>query len=367
MISQKRAGEDQTDSKGKIARVLTSSSIETASLKSISSKESLPSNSESSNSSSDLTRNYTNTINSTWSRPKVPSSLDLLVFQQIEVLDFNGSVDGEELSMIRIFGVSESGNSVLLTVKDFQPYFYLPAVNGFKNDHLKMFQIALENAIVLANPKYKNAVLIVSSMEKSSIYGYQEQKGLFIKVTLRTQQMMSVAKRVLKQGFNVNGFGNFSCFQTFESNIPFPLRFMIDSQMQGCSWITLKNYLVSNSKVSTCQLEVEAKFNDILTHQPEGEWQKIAPLRILSFDIECAGRKGVFPEAKEDPVIQIANIVTIQGEKTPAIKNIFTLNTCAHILGAEIRSFEKEEDLLQQWCDFVVQADPDIIIGIEIN
>lgn len=31
----------------------------------------------------------------------------------------------------------------------------------------------------------------------------------------------------------------------------------------------------------------------------------MAPFRILSFDIECAGRKGHFPEANQDPVIQV--------------------------------------------------------------
>lgn len=31
----------------------------------------------------------------------------------------------------------------------------------------------------------------------------------------------------------------------------------------------------------------------------------MAPFRILSFDIECAGRKGHFPEATHDPVIQV--------------------------------------------------------------
>jgi hypothetical protein len=35
---------------------------------------------------------------------------------------------------------------------------------------------------------------------------------------------------------------------------------------------------------------------------------QIAPFRILSFDIECAGRKGIFPEPEHDPVIQIANV-----------------------------------------------------------
>lgn len=50
-----------------------------------------------------------------------------------------------------------------------------------------------------------------------------------------------------------------------------------------------------------------------MSHAPEGDWLKIAPLRILSFDIECAGRKGIFPEANIDPVIQIAAMVTRQG------------------------------------------------------
>jgi DNA polymerase delta subunit 1 len=56
------------------------------------------------------------------------------------------------------------------------------------------------------------------------------------------------------------------------------------------------------------------RYDKFISHAPEGEWQKIAPLRILSFDIECAGRKGIFPEAQMDPVIQIANMVTRQGD-----------------------------------------------------
>lgn len=55
------------------------------------------------------------------------------------------------------------------------------------------------------------------------------------------------------------------------------------------------------------------RWDKFISHLPEDEWSRIAPLRILSFDIECAGRKGIFPEANQDPVIQIANMVTRQG------------------------------------------------------
>ena len=65
----------------------------------------------------------------------------------------------------------------------------------------------------------------------------------------------------------------------------------------------------------------------------------IAPLRILSFDIECAGRPGIFPEADKDPIIQIANFVTCQGSDRPIVRNVFTLKECAPISGAQVLSW----------------------------
>ena len=60
-------------------------------------------------------------------------------------------------------------------------------------------------------------------------------------------------------------------------------------------------------KKTRCQIEVDVSWEDFVSHAPEGEWAEVAPFRILSFDIECAGRKGIFPEADKDPVIQVRN------------------------------------------------------------
>jgi DNA polymerase elongation subunit (family B) len=43
----------------------------------------------------------------------------------------------------------------------------------------------------------------------------------------------------------------------------------------------------------------------VLAAHCAGDWGRVAPFRILSVDIECAGRKGHFPDAKQDPVIQV--------------------------------------------------------------
>ena len=78
----------------------------------------------------------------------------------------------------------------------------------------------------------------------------------------------------------------------------------------------MKYHMIPNKdRHSNCQIEAYVHYRDLVSHPADGEWAKMAPLRILSFDIECAGRKGVFPEANQDPVIQIANVVTRYGEE----------------------------------------------------
>jgi len=77
---------------------------------------------------------------------------------------------------------------------------------------------------------------------------------------------------------------------------------MVDCNMMGCSWVELPagKYQVRHSAGKTtvsgqrsrCQIEVDVAWNELVSYPCEGHWLKIAPVRILSFDIECAGRKG---------------------------------------------------------------------------
>lgn len=46
-------------------------------------------------------------------------------------------------------------------------------------------------------------------------------------------------------------------------------------------------------------------WSDVVSHPPEGQWQRIAPLRVLSFDIECAGRKGLSPGPGAPPALPL--------------------------------------------------------------
>jgi len=131
-------------------------------------------------------------------------------------------------------------------------------------------------------------------------------------------RLISPCKRLLETGAVIlPSIGNCS-FQAYEANIDFETRFMVDRDIVGCNWIELPagKYTVKNEKAYTtrAQIEVDIAFDKLISHAPDNEWAKVAPFRILSFDIECAGRKGIFPEPDKDPVIQIANMVQVQGE-----------------------------------------------------
>ena len=91
--------------------------------------------------------------------------------------------------------------------------------------------------------------------------------------------------------------------------MPHSLRFMIDNDMVGMSWLDIKhgNYGIRarNQKKTTSQLELDVfDYRTMIFHKKcEGQFQKIAPMRILSFDIECISEKGKFPTAENDSII----------------------------------------------------------------
>uniref|UniRef100_H3B666 DNA polymerase n=1 Tax=Latimeria chalumnae TaxID=7897 RepID=H3B666_LATCH len=333
--------------------------------------------------------------NPRWLRPVLPNinpKTDVLCFQQVELEHYVGShISGMPgathgpVPVIRMFGITMEGNSVCCHVHGFAPYFYVPVQNGKKQEHLSEFKRELNTVVIRDMRSNKDsisqAVLAVDICEKESIYGYHGKRKIpFLKITMALPRLIAPAKRLLEQGFR---FGPFSvqAYQSYEANIDFEIRFMVDNDVVGCNWIELPpgKYRIREElsrgeltrenpgKVSLCQIEVDIGVNDFISHPAEGEWQKIAPLRVLSFDIECAGRKGIFPEPEKDPVIQIANMVLRQGEKDPFIRNVFTLNSCAGIVGSKVLSFEKESQLLQEWADFIRVVDPDIITGYNIQ
>lgn len=316
--------------------------------------------------------------------PRIDPKRDKVVFQQIDIEETTEPPNEHVTPHLRgksavpvfsMFGVNDNGNSIMCHVHGFYPYYYTPAprgmqpsdceyVRGILNAHLGRQQLRGMGG-------ESDAIVRLEMCMKQSLYGYQgPDKIPFLRVYVSNPRNLTTIKGCLEAGLKLGKFDNVT-FTAFESNLPFTLRFTVDCKIVGCNWVELPagSYLIrpEERKQSRCQLEIDVSYTSIVSHEPEGDWSKIAPLRILSFDIECAGRRGIFPDPKIDPIIQIANVVKVQNGSAPFVKNIFCLDTCASIVGSHILSFENEAAMLQAWSDFVARVDPDIVTGYNIN
>eukprot|EP00002_Diphylleia_rotans_P033158 TRINITY_DN7021_c0_g1_i1.p1 TRINITY_DN7021_c0_g1~~TRINITY_DN7021_c0_g1_i1.p1 ORF type:complete len:1103 (-),score=239.27 TRINITY_DN7021_c0_g1_i1:90-3398(-) len=318
-----------------------------------------------------------------WIRPPLvmPNpATDSVVFQQIDADYYVGDpiagmpgYHGGQVPIVRLFGVNREGNSVMAHVHGFTPYFFSPVPEGFDPGNCERLRKAMNAKLETSSSKQnklKEYVVDICIENKQSIQGYKgNSKSPFFRISSAQPRLVPTLRGLLEGGIDYPGVG-FRAFTTYESNIAYVLRFMIDTNIVGANWVECPpgQYTIRNPDAKLChtQLEVDISFEKIISHRPENEWSDVAPLRILSFDIECCAKKGHFPDADQDPVIQIANMVTIQGQDAPIIKNIFTLKSCANIPGAQVLSFEKEDSLLEAWRHFIVKADPDIITGYNI-
>lgn len=305
-----------------------------------------------------------------WSRPSLndwKEGKDSLIFQQIECEE--GTLHGGNAT-VKLFGVTETGHSAMLHVTDFLHYLYVAAPVNFTQRECEGFKTFLDAQLATHQPAIHSVQIVL----RENLYGFQgNQQNPYIKITVTDPKFINKVSSVIEQGTaNYKGMWKGSGdggILTFDS-IAYVLRFMIDCKISGMSWVEVpaENYTMipEHERHSNCQIEAWVSYRDLIAHKPEGEWAKMAPLRILSFDIECAGRKGIFPEANYDPVIQIANVVTRYGEKKPFVRNVFCLDNTSSIVNTQLFEFDREEQMLSKWRDFLEEVDPDIIIGYNI-
>lgn len=276
--------------------------------------------------------------------------------------------------VLRMYGVTTAGNSLVVHIHGFTPYFWASPPAGMKETDLPAFKMALEATLAGQRSKARVSEAILSVQlipNKQSLLGYHHGRTQpMLQIYTASPGIVPAAKGNLEKGFSFAG-GPARAYQCYEANVPFVLRFMIDQGIVGCNWCVCPAgaYAVRppSKRMTHAQLEVDIVYDSLVSHAPDGEWQRVAPLRILSFDIECMGRKGHFPEAEHDPVIQIANVVTVQGASTSIIRNVFTLGSCSSIVGAQVHSYEQENAMLEAWAAFVREADPDIITGYNVQ
>ena len=168
-------------------------------------------------------------------------------------------------------------------------------------------------------------VLKVVLVRRQTIMGYHPYLDWFLKVVVISPHFVKPARTVLESGsflwyVDDNGVPvpgvQPEKYQVFEANIPFALRYMIDVEQMGPSWVTLPKtkYIrwdcKEEDRATYADMEVMTTADDVLVRSSnDPEWAGHAPVRSVTFDCEMDGLDGRFPRpdhAGGDPVICIS-------------------------------------------------------------
>jgi len=248
--------------------------------------------------------------------------------------------DIDDQFTIRIFGRNANGQSVSLGTP-FQPYFFIKPK--------KMTKDLLDFV--------KTKCWKAEQKRAKDLWGFQNgELSDFIQVTFKSHKHL----RGLAYSVENNKWPELSGCRVYESNIDPVLRFMHVSGCSSTGWIDPG--LCEPDIKTSCDVNLWAPNWRFI--QPVAR-DDVAPLRIMSFDIECYSSTGAFPDPRnpQDVVFQIGMTTKEFGRDGWFDRKCLCLKKST---GPDLESFETERELLDAFQKYLVKTDPDIITGWNI-
>jgi len=314
-----------------------------------------------------------------WKRPDAPnvdSTMDDFVFQHTDTTQ--GIDTMNERPLLRLTGITKNGNSVLVETDSFRPYFVARISSP---DEAQVVATRLEaylatecrgrNKLCLPTSKY---VLKVETIKRRSMCGWHRNAELETMHRFTMAYPSHVTKA--RDSFEfANAAVTDRYIKTFEANIPFELRYMVDIKLNGCQWIRLKAGTYEKRLTSKgiyqyiWNMRDDSTYEDIIAIKVD-EMDDIAPLRIMSFDIETMRDGPGFCEADKDPVVCICTSLEVVG--TGIIHEVvFYFAPFGHnvnqIENATIYLFRDERNMLLAFTQYIQECDPDAFTGWNIT
>ena len=291
----------------------------------------------------------------------------MLILQDVDVSTINN-----DTNHVYIFGRTSEGKTACIVIVDFCPYLYISMPSDVWDANKTVQTSCVLTEFVQTRARNAaTASVLVTQTQKYDLCNAECGLGDYLCLTVPTPDLVTFLRRSFERN-EAPPLGDGRKIQTYESNVPHILRFMIDARMRGMSWLTVKNEQQVKRKKTTCEIEITVSFSDIEVHDALSatDWRSsISPLKVLSFDIECSAPRGSFPNAERDSIIQIANILRRHG--APAAEmlcTVFVVGECLRNVDGidSVYCFETEFAMLDAWGRFVTSEDPDVLLGYNV-
>lgn len=378
----------------------------------------------------------------TWGRPSVDWSRDVLApangmfeFQilhaqayYVKPAEYRTRVDssligvpGEaQVPLVRLFGVTDAGNSGCVHVWGFFPHFLVRAPSGMAAtlDDAPYIKESLETLLVELQEEKRRAKYArphqtieygsgggrsaadsrawyrakqgpnVIAVEPTRMYTtgkYEREKSELYRVYLRTPNLVPTVRDYMHNcgGADVALLGADTARlspDTFDSTVKFETRFLANHHIVGCGWVSIAAEELklrrTADRESRCDIEFDVHEGAVVGETPESRadlYERLSRYRILSYDIECMSVGGVFPTPETDGVIQICCVLaTADAPKEPlfeiqlavgSVEGADWLLPTGSVETCRRYCFQHERELLRWWAIIRRASDYDIITG----
>jgi DNA polymerase elongation subunit (family B) len=249
--------------------------------------------------------------------------------------------------IIYVFGVSLDGKPVSLKISDFNPFFFIEVPGNWDSSCVYSMKEALGKS-----------VKSIDFLQRKRYYGFENNKlRNFLKLSFWNYRSFRYTSYKLKDN-KLLVSGKEYLFPIYESNIDPVLRLTHLQDILTAGWVKIDKWVL-NESVYQCS------WKNIVNYPEAGH--QLSNVRIMYFDIEACSEDGSFPNALKprDRVTQICciNKDTVTGETK---KYLFNLGTIDPIESTEVIQCKSEKQLLLKYSEFIINTDPDIIVGYNI-
>ena len=278
-------------------------------------------------------------------------------------------------------GVTEDGKSIGVSVRDFNPYFYikLPTNMVWSSGHQKDFEKFCEKT--LSRDYYE--IEEIRQGQKQILYPFTDNKKFpFLRLKFKEHGAMKKMYYALRRPVNQGILKRF-WFDIYEANIDPMLRFGHEMELQMSGWVHIPGGSYTRSDDMTkCQMNITMLRSKSLRAV---ERMETAPIVVASFDIECdskatrtrnahlypqdkASCRPVFPDFKnrDDAVKIICTTLKVFNQEKMLRHAIVWGDTDDPETADVVVRCNTEKELFEAWLDMIVKYDPDILTGYNI-
>ena len=251
---------------------------------------------------------------------RVPDRAEEVTFQAIswyasdvDFAEIDGD-DGEKLDqkryVIKIFGITEGGQTISVSVKDFTPFFYVRIDEKWGDREVGFIR---EHIISAMPKKLQHHLRSVTIQMKKDFWGFTNFKEFkFLRFCFSSLEAMRKVQYMMQnygKALRISNLGVHK-FTLYETNIDPYIKFIHLKDLEPSGWITLPGGAYrENTEIlpTTCQYDLEISWKKV---QP-CEHDAAAKFLIASFDIECMSATGDFPVPKKDYQKLASDIVDV--------------------------------------------------------